>query len=66
MIHHIKQTADGFITLIGGLGFFAVSVTTLDTTVRIVSGILGGVASLCAIVYYINAFITNNKKQHKH
>ena len=62
MIHHIRDTADGFTALVGGLGFFAISMNTLDTTVRIVSGILGGIASICAIIYYINALRKNKKK----
>jgi len=61
MLHHIRQTADGFISLVGGLGFFTISATAVDTTMKIVSFALGCVTSVLASIYYVKA-IKEQKK----
>ena len=63
MLHHIKQTADGLATLIGGLGFFAVSANVADWTMKIISFILGCVVSIFAIIYYYQAIRKDSNKK---
>ena len=63
MIQHIKQTADGFISLVSGLGFFTISLTTLDTTMKIVTFCLGCITSVLASIYYIKAIREQKKSK---
>jgi len=63
MIHHIRQTADGFISLVSGLGFFTISATTVDTTMKVVSFSLGCVTSVLASIYYIKAIREQKKRR---
>ena len=55
MIHHIKQTADGFVTLLGAIGFFTISANTADWTMKIISFLLGSTVSILAGIYYWKA-----------
>jgi membrane protein implicated in regulation of membrane protease activity len=63
MLHHIKQTADGFITLLGAIGFFSISANTADWTMKIISFLLGSIVSILAAVYYYRAIKNDNKKK---
>jgi membrane protein implicated in regulation of membrane protease activity len=63
MLHHIKQTADGFISLLGVLGLFTISATTVDMTMKVVSFILGSVVSILAGIYYYQAIKKDRNKK---
>ena len=65
MLHHIRQTADGFISTLAALGLFTISATTLDIYMKIISFVLGTTVSILAIIYYVQA-IRKDKKRNKY
>jgi hypothetical protein len=62
MVHHIKETADGFISLLSVMGLFTISATTADWTMKVISFILGSAVSILAGIYYWKAIKSNKHK----
>lgn len=52
MHQEIGKTIEGFFAAICSVAFTTISLTTVDTYVRITAGILGAIASVYVILYY--------------
>jgi membrane protein implicated in regulation of membrane protease activity len=63
MIHHIRNTFDGFISALAAIGFFTISGTTVDWAMKIVSFSLGSIVSVLASVYYVKAIRRDSKSR---
>lgn len=61
MIHHIRQTADGFISALSALGLLTISSTTADWYMKVVTFFLGCIVSVLASIYYIIAIRKDRK-----
>lgn len=65
-MEHIRRTADGIITTVMGVGFGSISMLNLGTLIGYISGILGSVASVAAILYYREVWMqAKGKRLHK-
>jgi membrane protein implicated in regulation of membrane protease activity len=63
MIHHIKNTADGFVGGLAAIGLFAISANAADWSMKVVSFLLGSTVSILAIIYYSRALKKDNKRK---
>ena len=52
MIHEFQKTIDGLLGAICTIIFTSITLSAIDMYVRIVAGILGGIASIYVISYY--------------
>ena len=63
MVHHIRETADGFISALGAIGLFTISANAADWTMKIISFVLGSAVSVLAIIYYSKAILKDRKSK---